>query len=102
VDVEPAVTVVVEQGDAPGHGLGQLALRALAVVEGEMETGPLGVVKELEGRWSGSTAGRGDSGSRPIIGAHHRAAGRAEIGQAVGDRRTRVRSVGTIRRIRRR
>ena len=61
IDVEPAVAVVVEQADAAGHGLGELAERGLAVVEGEAQAGGLGVVGE-GGRVGPAGASRGALG----------------------------------------
>src|SRR5262249_25658453 len=46
IDVEPAVAVIVEQADAPAHGLRDLPGGGRAVVESETEPGGLGVVGE--------------------------------------------------------
>src|SRR4029077_8972371 len=46
VDVEPAVTVEIEQGHAAAHGLGELVEVAAPVVEGEDDAPAVGVVGE--------------------------------------------------------
>ncbi len=46
VDVEPAVAVVVEQADAAGRRLGNLALGGAAVVEDEIQARRFGIIDE--------------------------------------------------------
>ncbi len=61
VDIEPAVSVVVEQSDAAGRGLGHVPGRGHAVIEREAQPGGLGVIQERgrpDGR-GGRLGGRG-------------------------------------------
>src|SRR6185312_17238235 len=48
IDIEPAVTIVVEHGDTPADGLGDLMLRRCTVLIGEAEPGRLGIVAKRD------------------------------------------------------
>ncbi len=76
IDIEPAVAVIVEDGDAATDRLGDLVLRRLVVVVGEAEPGGVGIVAEgdrggaLCVGWTGRGRGpRVHGDSRPVIGA---------------------------------
>ena len=76
VDIEPAVSVVVEQSDAAGRGLGHVPGRGHAVIEREAQPGGLGVIQE-----SGRPDGRGGRlGRRGPLPGHG-----VEVGDEVAD-----------------
>ena len=86
-----AVAVVVEEGDARAHGLGQELLAKRAVVVDERDAGVLGDVDELDGRAATRLdRGRPDRRRRPWGRTGLAVAGAAPVGHEEQDRPAQV------------